>query len=411
MQLVLKILTTRICSEGIAENMEQEQKMRNGFKLSIFLKQMLKFLFMRIATWHFKHIPAGVIIIRNDHLGDILVSLAMIEQCAAIAHRNSQSVIVVTSKAGYEILNQCPFIDHLIVCDYSDLRAGLGSRLREYRKITRFRAEKVVQLLSLGRSGESDYCALLPLSRKRYTLETIDAWPVPEQHKAYRKNFFNLLYTGLIGYDKKKTIRENEAELLSAAMGKKIYPGLGNIDLLGEFPPCQLSTAPFFIVVPGAYSAKRQWPAERFAAVIDSIIEKNPFLTAVISGSKGDIAAAAELTACCRSADKVIDLCGKTSLRQLFSNVRNAEFIITNDTGTLHIAALLNKKTFCIGGNWHFGAYTPDPCYKFNTFIHVDTPCKYCFEKCHVLTEDRYGCLMQVTAAYAAEVILQNIAL
>lgn len=370
---------------------------------------MLKFYAMRILTWHFKHEKTGILIIRNDHLGDLLVSLSMIEQAAAIAHKNSLSVTVVTSKAGYELLHQCSFIDHLVVCDYSDLRAGIFSRIREYRKITRFYAGKTILLLSLGRSGESDYSALLPLSRNRYALETMDAWPIHPLSKTYRKSFFNFLYTRLIDYDKRFTIRENEAKFLSEVMGEPIYPETGNAALLGEFPPCQISGKPYFLVVPGSKGEKRQWPARRFAAVIDAVTEKYPAFSVVISGSKHDEAAALELMQQCRSRDKILNLCGKSDLRQLFSNVQNADFVITNDTGTLHVAGLFHKKCFCIGGNWYYGAYSPDPYYKSNVFLNVDTPCKYCFENCNDLIDGRYSCLMQVTADAVIDAVFQNI--
>ena len=380
-----------------------------GKNCRITVIQTVKFILLRILTWHFKHKTVGVLIIRNDHLGDILISLSLIEQVAAIVHKRSQTVTVVTSSSGYELLRQCTYIDKLVVCDYSDLSSGIWNRIREYRKITCYWAQKVILLPSLSRSGESDYLALLPRGKQRYAIETMNVWSVADAVREYRANFFNFFYDFLLDYNKACTVRENEARLLSFAMEETIYAQRGNINHLGEFPQCQVSERPYILVVPGSFAVSRQWPAERFAAVIDRILEKYPAFSVIISGSFSDSKAAEKLLAHSCFGDKIINLCGKSTLRQLFSNVKEAEFVISNDTGTIHVAAILGKKCFCIGGNWHYGAYNPDPCCPSNIFINADTPCRHCFEKCHALTEGRFSCLMQVTVEKVTEAIFQEI--
>lgn len=373
------------------------------------LIQTVKFVLLRILTWHFKHKPTGVVIIRNDHLGDILISLSLIEQAAAIAHRRAQTITVVTSSGGHELLRNCTYIDNLVVCDYSDLSSGIWNRIKEYRKITCYQAQKVILLPSLGRSGESDYLALLPPGKQHYAIETMNVWPVEAAVREYRAHFFNFFYDFLLDYDKSCTVRENEARLLSFAMEEIIYPQKGSADHLGEFPPCQISECPYILVVPGSFAPGRRWPAERFAAVVDRILAEYPSLSVVISGSSSDNETAEKLLAHSRSREKIIYLCGKSTLRQLFSNVKNAEFIISNDTGTIHVAAILEKKCFCIGGNWHYGAYNPDPFCPSNIFINADTPCRHCFEKCHALAEERFSCLMLVTVEKVTQTIFREI--
>ena len=162
------------------------------------LIQTVKFVLLRILTWHFKHKPTGVVIIRNDHLGDILISLSLIEQAAAIAHRRAQTITVVTSSGGHELLRNCTYIDNLVVCDYSDLSSGIWNRIKEYRKITCYQAQKVILLPSLGRSGESDYLALLPPGKQHYAIETMNVWPVEAAVREYRAHFFNFFYDFLL---------------------------------------------------------------------------------------------------------------------------------------------------------------------------------------------------------------------
>jgi ADP-heptose:LPS heptosyltransferase len=51
------------------------------------------------------------------------------------------------------------------------------------------------------------------------------------------------------------------------------------------------------------------------------------------------------------SGPKVISMCGKISLNQSASLVRQAEVVITHDTGLMHIAAAFRKKIISIWGN------------------------------------------------------------
>ncbi len=102
------------------------------------------------------------------------------------------------------------------------------------------------------------------------------------------------------------------------------------------------------IVNPSASDPGRQWPAGRFAKIIEILQSKNIGPIAVI-GTKSDVAAK-ELLSLVRSNDyvKVFDLRGKTSMRQLIAMLRKSRMLISNDTGPVHIAAALNKPVVSI---------------------------------------------------------------
>lgn len=57
--------------------------------------------------------------------------------------------------------------------------------------------------------------------------------------------------------------------------------------------------------------------------------------------------------------DKIINTCGKYNLNQSASILRQSEYVISHDTGLMHIAAALKKKVISIWGNTvpEFGMY------------------------------------------------------
>ena len=121
--------------------------MKTDFNVSVFLKQLLKFCFLRVLTMHLRHKHAGVLLIKNNHLGDLIISLDLMKQAAEIVHAKKQRMVVATSSAGVNIFEKCSFIDEVIECDYSCLTSGFFNRVKALRQLTLFRADKIVQMV------------------------------------------------------------------------------------------------------------------------------------------------------------------------------------------------------------------------------------------------------------------------
>ncbi|MFN4255636.1 MAG: glycosyltransferase family 9 protein [Saprospiraceae bacterium] len=77
----------------------------------------------------------------------------------------------------------------------------------------------------------------------------------------------------------------------------------------------------------------------------------------VLLGGKAEAAAGKEIAS--QAGSHVLDLCGRLSLMQSASVVRQAEIVVTHDTGLMHIAAAFGKKIVSIWGNTvpKFGMY------------------------------------------------------
>lgn len=78
--------------------------------------------------------------------------------------------------------------------------------------------------------------------------------------------------------------------------------------------------------------------------------------------------------------NKVLNLCGQTTLNESASLVRNARLVVTNDTGLMHIAAAFQKKILSFWGNTtpQFGMvpYLSDPASKMMEI--PDLKCRPC---------------------------------
>ncbi|MCU0325258.1 MAG: glycosyltransferase family 9 protein [Spirosomaceae bacterium] len=104
----------------------------------------------------------------------------------------------------------------------------------------------------------------------------------------------------------------------------------------------------------------------------------------VLLGGKEDELNGAEIVK--QVGEKVINFCGKCSLNQSAEIVRHADYVISHDTGMMHIAAALKKKTISIWGNTipEFGMYPYQT--EFKVIENKQLGCRPCskigYEKC-----------------------------
>ena len=93
----------------------------------------------------------------------------------------------------------------------------------------------------------------------------------------------------------------------------------------------------YAVVHAGSSDPSRRWPAARFAAVADRLLGMG--LSVVLTGVRGE----EEVVGAVRSAmaGHALDLCGQTTLSEAAALIDGAALVVTNDTGTSHLAAAL----------------------------------------------------------------------
>ena len=108
--------------------------------------------------------------------------------------------------------------------------------------------------------------------------------------------------------------------------------------------PGSVGERPIAIVHAGGSRPERRWPAERFAAVADTLAGEG--LTIVLTGTDGEAAATAAVAAAMRN--PAVDLTGRTSLGALAGLVATARLVVANDTGVSHLAAAIGTDSVTV---------------------------------------------------------------
>jgi len=128
----------------------------------------------------------------------------------------------------------------------------------------------------------------------------------------------------------------------------------------------------YAVIVPGARKPANRWPARKFGELASML----PLRTLVI-GSSSDTMLADEVVK--TSKGNATSIAGKTNIKGLIEVIRGAKFVVSNDTGPMHIAAALGVPVFAI-----FGPADPKrtgPYGKGHTVIKEDISCAPCFKK------------------------------
>lgn len=153
-------------------------------------------------------------------------------------------------------------------------------------------------------------------------------------------------------------------------------------------------------VCPGAeYGPAKRWPAKRFREVMDAVSARMECRWTVF-GVADDAPVAAEILEGFKGTAR--NLTGKTSLAELIQALGHTHLLLTNDTGTMHLAALLGVPTVAL-----FGSTEPrltGPMGEGHRIIRHQVECSPCFlRECPL----DFRCMQAITAEEVAAAVLE----
>ena len=177
------------------------------------------------------------------------------------------------------------------------------------------------------------------------------------------------------------------AEARSAIRGRLAEAGLGPDE-------------PFLAVCAHARWPTKQWPPERFAAVLDRLRAERG-ARAVLVGSPA--AADGARTIADRMRQPPIDLTGATTLKELAAVIGEARVMLTNDSGPMHVAAAVGRPVVAIFGPTNpmrTGPYGPG-----HRVLAGRAACSPCYRRQCLYDRSNAGmlCLTNITPEAVAE--------
>lgn len=275
-----------------------------------------------------------LLLIKPSSLGDIVHSLAFLN--AIKESFPSVRIHWVVAKGFEDLLTEHPLIEKVIVINKDKWKSikNISSTIKEFLNLNNYmKNEKydiTVDLQGLLRSGIITYLSGAPL-RVGFK-ESREA-----SHFCYNVKISVSLETHAV-------LRYLEvASWLGCRINSVKFPLTQ-----AKEPEWLRDFENFIVVIPSARWQSKNWPLPYFVELVNML----PY-RAVVVGSKSDEEKALKIEEYTKQ--KAKSFAGKTTLKELIAVFKKSLFVITPDTGTMHLAVACDKKVVAFFG-------PTDPC-------------------------------------------------
>lgn len=342
----------------------------------------------------------NILIVKPSSLGDIIHALPAVGLLRA--HFPQSNIGWVANRGFMPILEMCGLVDQTVVFPRDALRSRAGARAigRFLRELRGFHADIAIDFQGLLRSGMVSFFS----------------------GAARRIGFRDAREGAWIGYTERLQIpgsvqhaRERNDALVRTAF---------EIEEVSQFPAFSIpegamarasqirqerieergTTGPILAVAPAARWRTKIWPAKRFSEVLDRVVSAIPKLDVWVLGSADETELCAQVIDGCHRASP-LNLCGRTDLFLLTALLREADVLLCNDTGTMHLAAALGRRTVAV-----FGPTDPvrtGPCGLDHSVLTGGCPEAPCFRK--RCSRAPSGCWQFLAADTVAEAVVRTL--
>jgi heptosyltransferase-2 len=286
------------------------------------------------------------LVIAPQWVGDAIVSIPLIEELAA----SHQAVDVLATPAVAAVYACCPSVRAVITHPFAHGKLQWGLR-RQVAASIRGQYQTAVICPNSMKSALIPWLAGIPVRRgmtgeMRHLLLN-DRRKPPQRTDGHRPS---MLSHYLMLAD--TPIQSSDIEPLGKHR-PTLTPPVGS---------AKFNDRHWMVLCPGAeYGPAKQWPAEHFAELAADWLSQSPgHGVKIIGGPKDrDIGLAIESLVLSAVSEvnhvatnqKLVNLCGVTSLLQAFEEIAQAKLVVSNDSGLMHAAAAFNVPVVGIFGS------------------------------------------------------------
>jgi lipopolysaccharide heptosyltransferase I len=104
------------------------------------------------------------------------------------------------------------------------------------------------------------------------------------------------------------------------------------------------------VIAPTSRWDAKRWPADRFAALAETLLRDNKADRIAIVGAPGEEPQCEPITTLAQRDDRIIDLVGQCSVGELLAVIERSSLVIANDSASLHIAVGFDRPIAALFG-------------------------------------------------------------
>ncbi len=312
-----------------------------------------------------------------NRIGDALYTLPVFR---SLKEAFPSAEVVLLSKPGVlDLYRNNPFIDEIITFDYSSTHKGLKGRISLIRQLRQRKFDLALLLHNCFDAALVAFLAGIPerVGYKKEMRGPLLTHSIDFPEESIHRVEYNLRLLRLIGV----SVSSTKPELFLSEEEKRWAE---------EFMANHSKGTVQIGMIIGSRAETRQWALERFAELTERLTDAYN-ADIFLLGSHQDQPLAERIIALSERAP--VDLTGKLTLRQSMALIERLHIVVANDTGPMHIAAVLGVPTVTF-----FGAgdlVETRPLGPKVGIIRKELPCSPCVKE--VCPEGTLQCLKEIT--------------
>ena len=310
-----------------------------------------------------------ILVVRYRFIGDMILTIPFLRNLR-YAYPNAQIDMLVAPNSG-EVIENCPYVNNFIYFDTTrkhKYEIGKGEKKSFWHYVKLLRKEKYDKAYVLKRSFSSAMLCFLAGIKERIGYDS--------EHRGF-------LLTKRVKYDTKKHESECFLDILKAdnIFIKDNYlenwiceynnQKADELFILNNINNQNLKA----VVSVTASNAGKAWDINKYARIIEYLSNEKG-VQVIFIGAPSDKTIYDELPIKEKLTIPAVNLCGKVTLKDSLAVLKKVDFILGNDSGTLHMASSVGTKVI--------GLYGPMPFEKWcaigddNILIKSNLECMPC---------------------------------
>lgn len=343
-------------------------------------------LFVRDATAPGKR---RIIVLSDHRLGDTIHQVPLFEALrrAFPADQNHLAVVVRPSLA--ELVRKMPWFDEVIPGDALERHPIFWLLHGHLWKASVRRFEMMIDSVRLRVVGH-DWLNVLWQPARSVAYDSQISSRSFSFVGNWQRRHGDGLWTHLIPTRREKGIEQDFQRFVDAASGQGTMVDVSHCWTVPASPAIVRAARADVILSPGSNAVCRRWPIESFRELVSRLLEKHPSLRFSVVGGATEAPLGNVLADCFPG--HVENLCGKTSILELAALLAPGDgrhFVVSNDTGTAHLASVQGTRTIVIFGGGEFGAFFPAPYRQNVQTVFRNRDCFGCGWRCPYADLDR----------------------
>ena len=366
----------------------------------IIIRSLLFILFDSIALWAAK-VPKHnqlklILLIRQDRIGDFILWLDTAKEYRKYYPPENYKIILIGNAIWSDLAKGLPFWDEVLPVNVKAFKALSRYRWNILRKVRNFGAKIAIQPTYSREFYHGD-----SLIRASNASKKVSSAGNMSNRNQLKSNLADRWHTELIPSSPEQLSElERNAEFFSGFIKKLYLPSYPELELSCDCNIQELKHKSFYILSLGANKKYREWPYKYYAKIAQKIHKKTGWL-GLICGAENEFYLGEHIKKLCDA--PLQNYTGQTTLSELTCLLAKSQILISNETGTAHIANAVGTPTVCILGGGHFGRFVPYPelSGKINNLkvVFHKMPCYGCDWKCvyHIKDEDPAPCISNIS--------------